>query len=49
MRQILAVIWNTIEVAIIALVVVYLIRTFIFSHFLLRGQACFQHLKMVII
>lgn len=45
MRQILAVIWDTIEVAIIALIVVYLIRTFIFQPFFVEGSSMFPTFK----
>jgi len=45
MRQILAAIWDTIEVAAIALVAVYLIRTFIFQPFFVEGASMFPTFK----
>jgi len=41
MRQFLAAIWDTIEVAIIALMVVLIIRTFLFQPFLVEGSSMF--------
>lgn len=45
MRKFLAAIWDTIEVAIVALVIVLIIRTFLFQPFFVEGASMYPNFK----
>jgi signal peptidase I len=45
MRKFFAAIWDTIEVAVIALVVVLIIRTFLFQPFIVEGSSMYPNFK----